>query len=341
MRHEAPTHHIEPTPVASTATEQPIFDLTNDRQRDVLQKLEAGFEQVATNVGFQRWLQTMRTFHHYSFSNTILIMVQRPDATHVMGYGDKDGRTGWKSVGRQVRKGETGIRIFAPNKRWMTEEDPQTGQERRQQIVTSFRIVSVFDVSQTDGEPLLEQPDPPEPEESNDISRDVNRRLSRWLIDEGVTLESRSMEGTKSGYYSPRDKRIAIRSPFVNGVDPDTGETKVLQLVDPLNITKTNTLIHEAAHYVGAHDGTMDRGLAELIAEGATYVVAHKHEIPRSEYSFTYTASWARGDRAILQQGLGEIHRISNVLINAIAGVDDPSSEDPGAIPDAVPHASG
>ncbi len=222
----------------------------------------------------------------------------------------------------------------------MTEEDPFTGEERRRQVVTSFRIVSVFDVAQTDGEPLPEPPDAPEPEEANEISRDVNLRLSRWLIDEGVTLESHPMDGSKSGYYAPREKRIAIRSPWVTDVDPDTGEATRLQLVEPLNITKTNTLIHEAAHYVGAHDDTLNRAAVELVAEGATYVVAHHFGIPRSEYSFVYIAGWAKGDRAVLQQGLGDIHHISNVLIKAIDGVTDPYAEELGALPESASHAS-
>ncbi len=104
MSHEVPIYHLEPAPVLATATEQPIFEPTTDNQREVLQKLEQGFDQVATDAGFQRWLKTMRTFHQYSLTNTLLIMAQRPDATHVMGYGTRRaGPAGNRSGGRSAR----------------------------------------------------------------------------------------------------------------------------------------------------------------------------------------------------------------------------------------------
>ncbi len=154
MTPENSLSRIDPTPVRATTTEQPGFDLNNDRQRLVLQRLEEGFEAAATDEGMRAWLRVVSRFHDYSLNNTLLIMVQRPESTQVMGYGDKEGKTGWKSVGRQVRQGEKGIKIFAPQHRVVRETDEDTGEEHRRQLLTGFRVVNVFDVSQTEGDLL-------------------------------------------------------------------------------------------------------------------------------------------------------------------------------------------
>src|SRR5829696_6792784 len=99
---------IEPDPVAATATEQPLFDVRNARQRAVLATLEQGTEAILTSEGFAAYLRTLAKFHSYSFTNVLLIYAQRPDATLDNAYAR------WKQLGRQVKKGETGIRIFFP-----------------------------------------------------------------------------------------------------------------------------------------------------------------------------------------------------------------------------------
>jgi alkylated DNA nucleotide flippase Atl1 len=305
MRERQPAN-IEPTPVAVTVTEQPVYDLNNERQRQVLERLEEGFEQAATDDGMVTWLRVISKFHDYSLNNTVLILVQRPDATQVMGYGDKEGRSGWKSLGRQVRKDEQAIRIFAPQHRVVRARDEITGEEQMHQVLTGFRVVSVFDIAQTDGTPLPDHPGAAAItalERSDERAAEVNKRLSWWLIDQGLTVSSEPMHGHKQGYYSPNTRKVAIRK---------------AETVDPLSIQLTKTLVHEAAHYAAGHAGGMDRGAAEVVAECSAFVVMDRYGVDTGAYSFTYAAGWAKGDARLLKQAMGDIKQVSGTLINAI-----------------------
>src|SRR5215213_9316364 len=161
---------IEPTPVVATATEQPVFDVRNERQRAVLAKLEEGTEAILTSEGFAAYLKTLAKFHSYSFTNVLLIQTQRPDATLVNSYAR------WKRLGRQVTKGETGIRIFFPIFR--TGEDPLTGEEERHLV--SFGIGSVFDIAQTEGDPIPDAPPVTELTGTDDVATALNLKLSRF-----------------------------------------------------------------------------------------------------------------------------------------------------------------
>lgn len=119
----------------------------NDRVAELHDQLEAAFQAMTTGEDWQRMLEVASRFHDYSLNNLLLILWQRPDATRVAGYRK------WQELGRQVRRGERSIRIFAPVRRWVEDEDDD-GAPIRVQRVVAFKAVSVFDVSQTDGEPL-------------------------------------------------------------------------------------------------------------------------------------------------------------------------------------------
>lgn len=314
----APPREVPPvsiSPVHATATEQPVFDLSNDRQRQVFDRLQQGFEAVTTEEGFKGWLRTLGKFHDYSLNNTILIAMQKPDATQVAGYRK------WQELGRQVRKGETAIKIFVPYKRKV--EDPDTGDVTHR--VTGFGIGNVFDISSTDGEPLPDVPVLPEFPEVDERSREVNKRLSRWLIDEGVRLESVEMFGHKRGFYSPEKTLIAIKSSY--DIDPETGE--ITASVDPLSVGKTKTLVHEATHYLN-DDGKngVDRTEAEVKAESTAFVVMDWAGFDTSAYSFPYAAIWSNGNQNLLRENLDAIRRSSQTLIHAIDGTPSSNTED-------------
>jgi len=201
MTHEQSNSYQEAA-VAQPASVVDVYDARSDKQRQTLDVLQAGVEGIMTSEGYQAYLKTMSRFHQYSFANSLLIHAQNPDATRVAGYRK------WQEVGRQVRKGEQAIKIFVPFKKRI--EDPDTG-ETEGYRVTGFGLGNVFDVSSTDGEPLPERPNAIESTEVTDVSREVNKRLSRWLIDEGVTMESKEIHGSARGYWSPHDKKIVIR----------------------------------------------------------------------------------------------------------------------------------
>jgi hypothetical protein len=305
---------IEPDPVVATATEQPLFNASNERQRAVLAKLEQGTEAILTSDGFAAYLQTLAKFHSYSFTNVILIQSQRPDATLVNAYAR------WKQLGRQVKKGETGIRIFFPIFR--TGEDQITGEEERHLV--SFGIGTVFDVAQTEGDPIADAPPITELTGTDDAATALNLKLSRFLIDEGLTLASEPMEGGKRGTWNPAKRAIAVRASAT---------------VSPFAIGPTKTLAHEAAHYLADHRGTVARDDAECVAEGAAYVTMHHFGLDTGATSFPYLAGWAK-DRAVLRRNLAEIQQIGTRLITAIEDVGDPYANGYGSFAHADPWAA-
>jgi hypothetical protein len=105
------------------------------------------------------------------------------------------------------------------------------------------------------------------------------------------------------GYYAPQRNKVAVRR---------------VEVVDPLNVQLTKTLIHEAAHYVAGHTTGMNRGVAEVVAECSAFVVMDRYGFDTGDYSFAYVAGWANGDRALLKQGMEDIKKVSSVLIGAI-----------------------
>lgn len=304
-------------PVSEAAPQtESIVDLygsQNEKQRQVLETLQAGVEGILTSEGYQAYLQTMAKFHRYSFNNSLLIHVQNPDATHVAGYNR------WKDLGRQVRKGEKAMKIFVPYRRKV--EDPDTGEEDYR--VTGFGIGNVFDIASTDGEPLPEPPRVIESTEVNDVSREVNKRLSRFGIDSGLLMESKDFPGGAHGFWHPYKRQIVIRSAAY--FDEESGEERYL--VDPLNVTKTKTLTHEMAHFVADHKGADDRHDAEVVAEGSAYVALKHFGLDTDNYSFGYVAGWA-GDAKRLRANLGETQRIANILISAIEGTEPEDEPD-------------
>src|SRR5205085_8231318 len=133
---------------------------------------------------------------------------------------------------RQVRKGEKGLAIFVPYKR--TETDPDTGEPV--DVVTGFGVAHVWDVTQTDGDPLPAPPAISEDASSSGVARELNLRLSRWLIGEGLRLESKDFPGHAGGFYNPTKRQIVVRRSVV--ADEDGTEHSP---VDPLNVQKTKT----------------------------------------------------------------------------------------------------
>ena len=297
--------------VSVESAESPA-ESTPDRRAELLATLEQGVERLVTAEDFQAYLRMQARFHPYSFGNVLLIAAQRPDATLVNSYRR------WQTLGRQVRKGEQGIRIFVPYRR--TTSDPETGEPIDR--VTGFGLGTVFDVGQTDGEPVPTLPPISEDTSSNGVARTVNRRLSQWLIDEGLLLESKDFPGNASGFYNPTKRQIVVRRSV--GQDEDGTD---YHLVDPLNVQKTKTLVHEAAHYVADHRGTIDRRDAEMVAEGAAFVVMAHHGLDTAGYSVPYLATWAQ-DMGVFKRNLTAIQQTAATLIGAIDQIGEQRADD-------------
>jgi len=274
---------------------------------EAMSLLERGIEGILDSEGFTNYLRTMARFHTYSFNNVALIMAQRPEATQVAGY------KAWQALGRQVRKGEKGLIVFVPHRRRLRESldeeqpEPQPAGVQDPQVthlITGFGLGRVFDIAQTEGEPI---PEPPAAQALNGESAAgtrIDHQLSSFLIEEGVRLSSEDT-GRANGYYRPVDRFIAVS----NRLSGDQ---------------RTKTLVHEAAHYLADHRGTVTREDAETVAESSAFVVLAHYGIDTGSYSFPYVARWAE-DKAVLRRNLAEVQGVAAGLI---AGIEETAMDE-------------
>ena len=272
------------------------------RAQELRARIDAGLDTLARVVDsvraseeFKRYLDVQARFHRYSWHNTLLIASQRPDATRVAGY-----RT-WQSLKRQVRKGERGIAIFAPMtyKREETNADGET--EERTGIF--FRVVHVFDVSQTDGEPLptVDVPD------VSAAADDLLGRLRRVADSRGIAVTFKAM-GRESLYGVSKKGAVEISSEHATGQQAKT---------------LAHELAHEAMHWEDR--GPLTRSIAELEAESVAYVVCQHFGLDVEVRASRYIALW-QGDSKALRESL---HRISET---AKAIIDDAETADGKAV---------
>lgn len=249
---------------------------------------------VADLVHSDRWRQMLSTatrFTTYSPSNVLLIAAQRPDATHVAGI-----RT-WNNLGRRVVKGEHGITILAPCTYRSTATDAEAGSPATRSAdadpvslreLRGFRVVHVFDISQTDGAPLPTV----EPRLlTGDAPQHLWEHLAAIVADDGFTLERGPCPSGANGYTAFRANTVRIRED-----------------VDPAQATKT--LAHELGHIRADHENRFPdyaasarcRGRAEVEAESIAYVVAATAGLDTADYSLPYIAAWSDGRAEVLRE---------------------------------------
>ncbi len=260
--------------------------------RDALTTLERGIAAILDGEEFARYLATLARFLMYSPNNVAMIHAQSPAATRVAGY------RAWQTLGRQVKKGEQGIRIVVPYRARIAPEE-EDGQDV--QIVTGWGVGYVWDVAQTIGEPLAVPPIHGALTGDVTVAEVVREELTGWLRREGVTLVQRDT-GRANGYYLPRAREIAIHR-------------------DLTGVRALKTLVHEAAHFAADHCGGVRWEDAETVAEGVAYTVLSHFDLDTSGYSFGYVAEWAR-DVAVVQRNLAAIQQVAHRLIVAIEGDD-------------------
>lgn len=271
------------------------------RTTALLDQLQAGVAMIQTSEQFRQCLRTAARFHAYSINNVILIRTQKPDATRVAGY------RAWQRLGRQVRKGEQAIYIFAPRPYTVTTSTDAGEDETR--AGCAFRPVPVFDVSQTDGDPL---PVFPTPTLSGDAGQAAYESLWTLATSEGLTVTTHDpatngddRRSSYEGYYNRRQQLI-----FVKQATP----TQMCA-----------TLIHELAHHLDPAAYTAPRETAETVAEAAAFVVAAAVGIDTSSYSFPYIAGWAgrKDGAALITQVFGRVQPIAHRLITALESESD------------------
>ena len=263
-----------------------------DRLKAAHDKLQAAVESIVSGDDWQRMLRTAAKFHSYSFSNQLMIMVQRPDATLVAGFNK------WKSLGRTVMRGEKGIAILAPCK-YKTKIEDEDGEEKSLQQVRGFRVVHVFDVGQTQGDPI-EDLDAVRPKL---LDGDAPEGIWDALVTHAASIGFevvRDRKGTENGYCDFVGKKIAVR--------PDIAPAQAVK-----------TLIHELGHAILHSDApVISREVAETEVESVAFVVCDAIGLDTGDYSFPYVARWADGSTDLVKE---TAERVINCAKRVLDGV--------------------
>jgi hypothetical protein len=234
---------------------------------------QSRIQQLITSSNWQNYLKTQSRFHRYSFNNTVLILMQLPDATKVAGFNT------WKQLQRCVNKGEKAISILAPLRYKQEVEDPKTGDTTQQFGIRGFKKVSVFDISQTSGQDLLEPPVSP----LHGDDQGLFKQLQHFSDHRGWSVKVEPLGGA-NGVCRFGTRQI--------GIDPK---------LSPLHRAKT--LAHEIAHSLLHEEAQYNehRGDLELEAESVAFIVLDHFGLDSGDYSFGYVASWQTDKDAIAQ----------------------------------------
>ena len=292
-----------------------------DRMREIVDSIENGIKELFESDKYRKYLATMSRFHRYSVNNTMLIYMQRPDATHVAGFNK------WRDqFGRNVLKGEKGIRIIAPTpyKKKVEEikTDPETNAplldadgkaiiEEKEIRIPMFKVVSVFDVSQTTGKPL--------PQLAADLSGNVQQYevfMEALRRASPVPMEIKPVARDTDGFFSIKAQSITIRA----------GMSEV-QTVCAAVHEIAHAKLHDYEHMTELADdgetilvpGEKSRNTEEVEAESISYAVCQYYGIETGENSFGYIATWSKGkELKELRASLETINKTASELITDI-----------------------
>ena len=306
-----PTEAVHVKPIIPSATDQ------GGKLKEITDRLEQGIADLFNSDRFKEYLNVMSKFHNYSFNNTVLIALQKPDASLVMGFNAWKG----KGIERSVKKGEQGIRIFAPapykiktetekidpdTKKPVIGEDGKPLTEIKEITVPAFKVVCVYDVSQTEGKELPTLG-------TNELFGNVENYKDFFAALEKtspVPIAFEQIAGGAHGYYHLEDKRIAL--------DEGMSELQTLK-----------TVIHEIAH-AKLHDIDLnasaeeranrpDKRTREVEAESVAYTVCQQYGLDTSDYSFGYVAGWSSGrEMSELKSSLETIRATAAEIIDSI-----------------------
>ncbi|MGE0029467.1 MAG: ArdC-like ssDNA-binding domain-containing protein, partial [Thermoleophilia bacterium] len=251
------------------------------RREEARARFEAACHELRSSEGWQRFAKARALLRGYSLTNTLLILSQRPDATTVASYRR------WIALGRQVRRGEQALRIWAPSVR--REKDEATGEDTA--AVRRFVLVPVFDISQTEGPPL------PEPPPIAPLTGQSHVHLLPHLEEDaaraGYGVERHDvLPGRAQGYVDHRHHLIVLASTLA-----PNGQVAVL--------------VHELAHVHGARYDELGRAGAEVVAETAAHIALAGVGLDTGRQSVPYVAGWADAAPQTLASYAEATHRIA------------------------------
>ncbi len=275
----------------------------NEKIRELSAKITDGVKKTFEGDNFKKYLNSVSLFHDYSMRNTMLVLMQRENVTHVAGYQS------WKKLNRFVKRGEKGISIIAPttvtvkkeksiyddygNEKFTAAGNPVT--EQVKETCINFTVAHVYDISQTDGEPL--------PEICRELQGDVDNYEKIFNALKSISpykVVFERIENDTKGYCSFENKKIALNLGM--------SEEQIIK-----------TLIHEFAHAVLHKASDKSQEQKEIEAESVAYIVSDFLGLETSGYSFDYIADWSRDMQlGELQQILDNIQSSANEIIHLL-----------------------
>ena len=312
MTTTARNRRLSKTTIAKSAEKDArIAQLTED--------LAEGIGALSSTDEWKRYLEFQAQFPRYSFGNVMLILLQCPGASLVMPYGKPDKAGTWMSIGRYARSGEKALYIRKPAFRRVKAEDSADGREH---VIPRFVWVPVFDVSQTDGDPL--------PEDGVSLLRGeapagLLAQVTAFIESSGYSVE---LVPSIPGSAANGDCDYSLRRVRVCTEGRDT-------------LQQLKTAIHEAAHMILHGDSLLDRGQKELEAESVAYVVARHHGLSTDGYSFGYVLGWSANSAAVARKRIQEsgqrISTAARAILEGTGAVERREYDDqPGEGADAV-----
>lgn len=268
----------------------------NDNVKASLDKIKKGVEQLKNSEEYKLFMLTMSKFHNYSLNNMILINIQKPEATLVAGYND------WLyKFKRYVRKGEKGIKIIAPCPYKIKIKDENDNEKEEKKL--SFKVTTVFDISQTEGEDL-----PKIGVEELMGTVEKYQELKRHLeIISRIPIEYKEIKTGAKGYYNTEEDKIYIKE----------GMSEI-QTIKTLLHEMTHSYLHNKIK-LKERKQELTRSNMEVEAESVAFIVCDNLKIDTSDYSFAYLTSWldeTNGEN--FWETLTEIQKLSHYFINEI-----------------------
>ena len=262
-----------------------------EKQQFVLEQLHDGIKNLLESGDWEKYLKTQAKFHSYSANNCFLILASNPDATKVAGY------KAWQKLNRQVRKGEKGIKILAPMRRKVEDDDGET-----KFIITGFRTASVFDISQTEGEDLAVV----DSQENRD-AKALLKSLMGLAQAKNITVTFKLCQGRGFCQYHGG-------KPVLININPEASPTH-----------QAKTMSHELGHAIlhSTDDYQAHRGDKELEAESTAYVVMSHFGFDTGDYSFGYVASWQKSAGKDLDGTLDQLSKSASAIHSASKEIID------------------
>jgi hypothetical protein len=271
------------------------------------QQLVEAVETLTSSDDWRRYLGVMSRFHSYSATNCLMIAFQRPDATRVAGY-----RT-WTTFGRQVQKGAKGIAIWAPVTRKVETAEDEADSDAVRRCV-GFRLAYVFDVADTEGDPLPESPAP--------------ARLLAGEAPAGM-WDALAAQVLAAGYRIELVEALA-HSPGANGTTNPNDMLVQIATSGRSAAAMCKTLTHELAHVLlhaaTVQTGTLERSRAEVEAESVAYLVCAEYGLDSMDYTLGYVANWSGGDTDQVLSTAVTVQRCARAILESAEQTASPDA---------------